>query len=235
MILVIKHIAIEGPGTLGEFLQAHGFALQTVELDRGELLPRKTKDLKAVVCLGGPMNVYEEEQYPFLRDENVFIQEILKKGIPFLGICLGSQLLAKAAGAKVMRAKVAEIGFFPVRLTAEGQNDRLFAGLPDSFEVFQWHGDTFDIPSTGTWLAAGEQCSHQAFRVGEKAYGLQFHVEIMGQTIEQWAKAYFKKGNSQQKTLRQQMLYDFANKKETFNTQANRIYNNFLEIIGDRK
>src|SRR3990167_5149044 len=110
MILFIKHIDIEGPETLQPVFESHGFQCQIIDLSLGDLLPEDFSDLEAVVVLGGPMNVYEEDKYPFLKMENVFIQKILQKKIPYLGICLGSQLLAKAAGAKVTSSAVEEIG-----------------------------------------------------------------------------------------------------------------------------
>ncbi len=110
MILIIKHIDIEGPGTFGDFLTTKGEPFRIVELGAGEKLPSNLDGIHAVVVLGGPMNVYEEDKYPFLKDENSFIQDVLKKEIPYFGICLGSQLLAKAAGARVVRSPVKEIG-----------------------------------------------------------------------------------------------------------------------------
>ena len=104
MILIIKHIEHEGSGTIEEFFRRHGFSVKTVELSRGDFLPDDVSSLEAVVSMGGPMNVYEEDIYPFLKEEDIFIKKIVREEIPFLGICLGSQLLAKAAGAKVTTA-----------------------------------------------------------------------------------------------------------------------------------
>ena len=129
MILIIKHIDIEGPGTLGDFLDSQGEACCTLELGAGEPLPVDAKAYKAVVVLGGPMNVYEEDRYPFLKSENEFIQKVLRQEIPFLGICLGAQLLAKAAGAQVVRSPVKEIGWYRVEFTPEGRKDPLLEGF----------------------------------------------------------------------------------------------------------
>src|SRR5277367_2970910 len=143
MILVIKHIDIEGPGTLGDFLKAQGEPFCVIELGAGEQLPLDPKIFKAVVVLGGPMNVDEENIYPFLKPENDFIQKVLKARIPYLGICLGSQLLAKAAGARVVKSPIKEIGWYQIQKCQLAYSDRLFDGFCEEVPVFQWHGDMF--------------------------------------------------------------------------------------------
>ena len=191
MILFLKHIAIEGPETLGRFLEGKGFDIKILELQDGDSLPQNLDDVEAVVSLGGPMNVYEEDKHPFLKQENVFLKKVLEKEIPFIGLCLGSQLLAKACGAKVRESPKKEIGFFSVQLTPEGKKDPLFAGLSENLDVYQWHEDMWELPSEATLLASSGACPHQAFRVGANAYGLQFHVEITDVSIKEWAQAYF--------------------------------------------
>lgn len=184
--LIIKHIENEGPVTIGEYLKKIKTETQTIELWRGEELPTDLSDISSVVCLGGPMNVYEEEKYPFLKKENAFIKEVLKKSIPFFGVCLGAQLLAKAAGAKVYKAAEEEIGWSKIKLTQEGKKDKIFSGLDtDTLDVFQWHGDTFDIPKDGVLLAEGDKVKNQAFRIGS-AYGFQFHIEVDEEKLAEW-------------------------------------------------
>ncbi len=184
--LIIKHIGNEGPVTIGVYLKKIKAETQTIELWRGEELPTDLSDISSVVCLGGPMNVYEEEKYPFLKKENAFIKEVLKKGIPFFGVCLGAQLLAKAAGAKVYKAAEEEIGWSKIKLTQEGKKDKIFSGLDaDTLDVFQWHGDTFDIPKGGVLLAEGDKVKNQAFRIGS-AYGFQFHIEVDEEKLSEW-------------------------------------------------
>ncbi len=146
MILFIKHIDIEGPETLGVYFEKQGFALSVVDLHRGGQLPADLKHVNAVVSLGGPMNVYEEDKYPFLKDEDIFLKKVLKENVPFLGICLGSQLLAKASGGSVVRSPQEEIGWFDITLTPQGARDPLFAGLSPVMEVYQWHGDMCVVP-----------------------------------------------------------------------------------------
>lgn len=185
-ILIIKHVENEGPVTIGEYLKKNKIESETVELWRGEELPSDLSGISSVVCLGGPMNVYEEEKHPFLKKEDAFIKEVLKKDIPYFGVCLGAQLLAKAAGAKVYKAAEEEIGWSKIKLTDEGRKDKIFSGLDtDVLDVFQWHGDTFDIPKDGILLAEGDKVKNQAFRIGN-AYGFQFHVEIDEEKLAEW-------------------------------------------------
>ncbi|MFA5059382.1 MAG: type 1 glutamine amidotransferase [Candidatus Omnitrophota bacterium] len=228
MILIIKHIAVEGPGTIASFFQKKK-TLKTIELSAGDPLPRDLKGVEAVIVMGGPMNVDEEDKYPFLRDENIFIQNVLKKEIPYLGICLGSQLLAKASGAKVAKSPVEEIGWFKVSL----EKDPIFENLENNIDVFQWHGDTFDIPKSGKLLATATGCHHQALKVGTNAYGLQFHVEVTGRIIDSWIKAHFKGDTRKQKS--EEMISTYLKLKSAFNRNAETVYQNFEKIIEQSK
>src|SRR3989339_454973 len=128
-ILIVKHIENEGAGTLETFFKGRGFVPVILELAKGESFPENIKEYKAVVIMGGPMNVYEEDKYYFLKEENIFIKEILREKIPFLGICFGAQLLAKALGAKIKKAPVKEIGWYEISLTKEGKEDPFFKSI----------------------------------------------------------------------------------------------------------
>ncbi len=184
--LVIKHVRREGPGTLGEFLKGRGMELDVREMEDGDALPANLDGYGLLLVMGGPMNVDEEDAFPFLSGEIELIQEAIERDVPMLGICLGSQLLCKAAGGRVTAGPEKEIGWYEVDLTPEGRRDPLFEGLPHTFPVFQWHGDTFSIPEGGVNLAASSACARQAIRVGRRAYGLQFHVEVDGPMIREW-------------------------------------------------
>jgi len=234
MILIIKHIDIEGPETIGEHFKKKGYDLKIIDLSLGESLPSNFSDIEAVVVLGGPMNVYEEEKYPFLKPENAFIKKVLKEQIPYLGICLGSQLLAKSCGAKVTKSPVKEVGWFKVDLTQEGKKDVLFDGLDDKIDVFQWHEDTFAVPQGGNWLGKSKGCAHQAFRVGPCAYGVQFHFEITDKSIKDWSDAYFK-DTRVLKNRKQSMLNMYKKKKKVFHDTGRTICDNFLKIVADRR
>jgi len=223
MFLIVKHIDIEGPGTFGDFLNERGIPFTTIELGAGQKLPANLDGIKAVVVLGGPMNVDEEHLHPFLKAENAFIQRVLREEVPYLGICLGSQLLAKAAGAKVVKSPVKEIGWYTVTLTAHGKEDPLFDGFLEDGPIYHWHGDMFHIPANGRLLATAGGCPHQALRVGKNAYGLQFHVEVTDRSIREWCDEY--KGDNARS-----MMDDYWKYKAAFDRQARTLYGNFLEI-----
>lgn len=231
MILIIKHIDIEGPGTLGEFLDKEKIPYCIIDLNSAEDLPSTMEGIHGVVVLGGPMNVDEETKYPWLIKENIFIQDIIAQSIPFLGICLGSQLLAKAAGAKVVKSPVKEIGWYNVTLTPEGRKDPLFQGFSEDDMIYHWHGDMFEIPSQGTLLATAQECPHQALKVGNNAYGLQFHIEITDKSIQEWCDEYAHNDLPGRKEHVKSMINDYWLYQKKFNQQAEVVYKNFLEIV----
>jgi GMP synthase-like glutamine amidotransferase len=212
---------------LGAFFVKKGISLEVVNLHEGEKLPRDLRGLEAVVSLGGPLNVYEEAEYSFLRDEDDFLKKVLAKEIPFLGICLGSQLLAKAAGGRVVRSPQEEIGWFNIEVTEAGVKDPLFAGLPKAMEVYQWHGDMCQLSPEAILLATAKGCPVQAFRYGPKAYGLQFHAEITDKSIDEWSKDY-----APEKQLeREAMLERYDQVKVRFHQQGQVLCENFLRIM----
>jgi GMP synthase (glutamine-hydrolysing) len=184
--LVLQHISVEGPGRLAPFLEQRGWTLETVALYAGAPLPEQPGAYQAIIVMGGPMGVYDDAMYPFLRQEHDFLQRAIAQEVPLLGICLGSQLLAKALGARVYRNPQKEIGWYTVDLTAAGYTDPLFAGIDSPVRVFQWHGDAFELPSGATALASSPLCTHQAFRYGDRVYGLLFHLELTPEIIHSW-------------------------------------------------
>ena len=235
MVLFIKHIDIEGPDTFGEYFRRRGIEVRTVDMHHHGLLPENPHGIDAVISLGGPMNVYEEEKYPFLIAESEFIKKILSAKVPFMGICLGSQLLAKVCGAKVRMSPEKEIGFFPVHLSGYGQKDALFKGLPEGLEVFQWHEDMWELPSGATLLASSLGCPHQAFKVGPCAYGIQFHMEVTEPTIREWIEAYFTGKNISEMEQKEAILADYRRHRDSFNRMAETMYANFLKVMDQGK
>jgi len=189
-VLFFRHIKIEGPGLIGEILKSKGIPFEIVDVYEDASFPETLDNLGALFFLGGPMNVYEENSYPFLEQENVFIKKCIDAGIPIFGICLGAQLIAKALGAHVKKGKEKELGWGTISLTSEGANDPLFKNMEKNVPVFQWHGDTFDIPEGAVHLAASDKCVNQAFRYGKMVYGFQFHCEVSQGMGLEWTKAY---------------------------------------------
>lgn len=189
-VLVVQNVEIEGPGLLGELLEGVGHTVDLRCAEAGDRLPDGMRGFGGLVVLGGPMNVYEEDAYPHLRQVGVLLDEALAGELPVVGLCLGAQLMAKARGAVVRRNPVKEIGVYHVELTADGAADPVFAGLEPRVPVFQWHGDTFDLPDGARLLATGRECRHQAFRYGRRAYGFQFHWEVDGVMVGAWARDY---------------------------------------------
>jgi len=183
-VAVIMHIESEGPGLFGELLRSSGAEVRAVRLHRGDPLPA-VGEIDAALSMGGPMNVYEEAEHPFLADETLFLREAAARDLPVLGICLGAQMIAKAAGAAVTKNPVPELGWGIVALTEAGKVDPLFSGLPDVLPVFQWHGDTFAIPADGALLATGGDCRTQALRY-RNCWGLQFHLEADRTLLASW-------------------------------------------------
>jgi GMP synthase (glutamine-hydrolysing) len=185
-ILVFQHVAHELLGTLNPLLKDSGFRIRYVNFDRDPAARPSLDGYFGLVVLGGPMNVNEVDLYPFLAVEVELVAEALQRGMPVLGICLGAQILARALGADVRPHHSKEIGWYQINPTAAGADDPVFAGMSDTEHIFQWHGDTFDIPSGAVHLASSPDCENQAFRYGDTAYGLQFHLEVDRPMVERW-------------------------------------------------
>jgi GMP synthase-like glutamine amidotransferase len=182
--LVIRNVEAEDAGLLGEILTEEGIEARTADAFAGAIVPTTAADLGGLVVLGGPMGVYEAERYPALEAERRLLRAATDAGLPVLGICLGAQLLAAAFGARVYPGPRKEIGWAPVELTAAGRADPVLGALTDAPAVFHLHGDTFDLPAGAVHLARSPLYAQQAFRVGARAYGLQFHLEFTVATIE---------------------------------------------------
>jgi GMP synthase (glutamine-hydrolysing) len=189
-IWILQHHPVENLGTIAEALEGAALAWQYVRCFQGQPVPAEMRGAGGLIIMGGPMGVEDTARYPFVADELRLIENALKENKPILGVCLGSQLLAAALGAKVRKGARREIGWLPVRLTAEAQQDRLLSGSPESFTAFHWHGDIFELPRGAVALASSEQAPVQAFRHGDKAYGFLFHLETTEATVRAMVREF---------------------------------------------
>lgn len=179
MVLILRHEPFEH---LGHFADVIDVIEDYVYHDLGEPLPEENHS--GLIIMGGPVSA--NDNLPGLKDELGLIEEALHDEVPVLGICLGSQLIAKALGARVFRNAELEIGWEQVWLTEAGKRDSVMGGIASPETFFHWHGETFDLPQGAEWLAYSEKCRHQAYRYGPKVYGIQFHPEITAEMIEDW-------------------------------------------------
>ena len=169
----LKHVPFEGPGAFATALTERGVSLERYLVPQ-DGLPKDAGDL--LIVMGGPMSVNDTDSW--IAEETEFIRSVILDGKPVIGVCLGSQFMAKALGATVRSGKALEIGMTPIKLTAQAKQDPIFSGLPESFEVFEWHGEVFDLPKDSVPLAGSDIAPLQAFRYGARAYGLLFHLEM---------------------------------------------------------
>jgi GMP synthase-like glutamine amidotransferase len=188
---VVQHVSYEGPGLIGDALRQAGRTFEVVRADLGDAYPT-VSELGGLVVMGGPMGVHDVAEYPWLLAERELLVAAVEDGLPVLGVCLGAQQLALALGAEVTAGPAAEIGVGSVELTGQGRLDPVFGpeygGLARSdIACVHWHQDTFALPTGATHLAATPRYPNQAFRVGDRVYGLQFHVEVDRSLAQSWA------------------------------------------------
>lgn len=183
---MVQHTPTEGPGLLAAVLAGAEMPNRIVRLDLGESLPDPA-DVSGVVVMGGPMGVHDTADHPWLVSEKRWLAEAVDAGLPVLGVCLGAQLVAAALGADVTTGPSPEIGIGRITLDAEGLIDPLLGPEGDQLPVVHWHGDTFAIPDGATRLASSDRYQNQAFRYGDRVYGLQFHLEVDDEVAASWA------------------------------------------------
>lgn len=227
MIAIIKHVEIEGPGIFEFFLRVYGQEIKIIELARGDKLP-KVDECTAIISLGGPMSVYDNDKYEFLSEEELFLKQAIDKEIPTLGICLGAQLLAKVCGVSVSKAEKPETGWFKVKLTKAAQRDVLFENLKNTLMVFQWHEDTFNLPKGSSLLVRGDLCRNQAVRFAKYAWGLQFHPEMNAKMIKDWVRAH-PHALDEKKAIASYFKY-----QEMYLSQAKMICANFMGLVAKK-
>lgn len=189
-ILVLQHVAHEPLGTLNPLLKAHGFRIRYVNFGRDPHAQPSMEGYNGLIILGGPMGIYESDQYPHIKTELRLIEEALKKNVPILGICFGAQLIAHALSSNVRKHHMKEVGWHDVHFKPAKDGDALFKNFGTTEKIFQLHGDTFDVPRGTEHLAFTQICEGQAFRYGDKVYGLQFHLEVDEPMIHRWLKIH---------------------------------------------
>ena len=180
----LQHVPFENAANIGVWAQDRGYVVTHTQLYTDQALP-PIEEIDMLAIMGGPMNIYQHRDHPWLLKEKRFIERAVGAGIPMIGVCLGAQLIADVLGAKVTQNPQVEIGWFPVQLTLEGRESRFLGRLPSKFMAFHWHGDTFGIPSGATHLAQSSACSHQAFEYAGNVVGLQFHLEYSAKSIQE--------------------------------------------------
>ncbi len=184
-ILIFRHLANEGPGYLAEFLQRNGVAYTIIAIDKNQPVPESLENVAGLVFMGGPMSV--NDPLPWIADEIWLIQQAFRQNLPMLGHCLGGQLISKALGGRVGPNPVKEIGWLPVQRTLDSGVQDWLRGLPENFEAFHWHGETFSIPSGATTILSSAECPYQGFVIGN-TLALQCHVEMTADMVRDWAQ-----------------------------------------------
>jgi len=237
-IIVLQHIKIEDPGYIKDLMLEDGFKLTTIELDEGEKIPKNLNEFDGMFCMGGPMDTYMEKDYPWLIEEKKRIKEFVKElKKPYLGFCLGCQLLGEVIGGKVVRSNPAEIGIMDINFTKEKASDKLFSEFPDKIKSLQWH--SFEVKGIEdnnevTLLASSPITKYQIFKYQNHAYGIQFHIEIKDTTVNEWGCVpEYKKALEDQLGEGALEKFDHSAKEnmEAMNNNSKILYNNFKKIL----
>ena len=223
MLHIIQNDPEVPPGNIIQTLADLGLPYFLHHPYLGEPLP-DLRDITALIVMGGAMGANDDDWHPFLTELKHFIRKVVEQGKPYLGICLGGQLLAAALGARVVSHRWEELGTLAVELTEDGQSDRLFAGIGAEFTTFQWHHDSFDIPQGAVLLATSPACPHQAFRIGTHAWGTQFHPEVTGEIIRDWCA-----WDPATKARSEELVAAWQAKNESYQRTARQILVNFLD------
>jgi GMP synthase (glutamine-hydrolysing) len=187
--LAVVHQRDAGPGVFADAMVSEGVELEPWYRAESDRPPGEMGDYGAVLTFGGAMHADQEDQHAWIASEKALLADLLESGMPLLGVCLGSQLLAAAAGAEVTRAREPEVGWYDVEVTSEGADDPLIGALAPRFEAFEWHSYEFDLPPGGVPLATSPVCL-QAYRIGAVAWGIQFHAEVTASEAARWIDDY---------------------------------------------
>ena len=237
-ILSLQHIAIEDPGTFKDFLLADGHELITVQLDEGDSIPSHLDEFDAMLCMGGPMDTFMESEYPWLISEKKAIGEyVLNLKKPFLGFCLGCQLLGEVLGGKVVQSTPPEIGVLDIDINETENTDPVFNFLPKKIKALQWHSyevQGLENNKLVNVIGSSPTTKYQIFGYDNHAYGIQFHLEIRKSTVDDWAAVPEYK-NALEKSLGQDALPQMKNmvnqEIDSMMSQCNQLYRNFISLI----
>ena len=237
-ILILQHISIETPGYIKDLMIKDGLNLTTIELDKGEKIPDHIDSFDAMLCMGGPMDTWMEEQYPWLVEEKKKIKEfVIDLEKPFLGFCLGCQLLGEIVGGKVVQSPTPEIGILDLNMKKEKKDDSLFSEFPDTIKALQWHSyevEGLENNNNVTLLASSPVTKYQIFKYKNHAYGIQFHIEIKDNTVSQWSCVPEYK-RALEKSLGKDALEKFeiqtAQNMSDLNNYSTVLYKNFRNLI----
>ena len=231
-VIVLQHAPNEGLGIIGPILEKRDLIPHFVRLYEGDEVPDSIDRVAALIILGGPMSANDVSNHPYIKDEIRLIQDAFRFGTSILGICLGAQLIALAAGAAVYKGSEKEIGWYDISLTADGGRDPLFGTLPETLKVFQWHGETFDMPVGSSRLATSDLFENQLIRVVGHAYALQFHLEV----DEAMIRSFIEAGGEELAELKgsidpDAVLADIPNYVSILNEYGNRFFDAFFALV----
>lgn len=226
MLYIIQNDPEVPPGLVTEELDRLGVAWRTVHPYRGEALPEISSTM-AIIVMGGAMGANDDARHPFLTSLKSYMRILVEKEVPYLGICLGGQLLAAALGAEVISNVYREKGTLSVALTEAGAEDRLFRGIGREFVSFQWHNDSFGIPEGAVKLAFSDACPNQAFRIGPCAWGTQFHPEVDEAIVREWS-AWTKETASRS----EEFVAEYRQQEAAYLEVSRRLMKSFVEVAG---
>jgi GMP synthase (glutamine-hydrolysing) len=237
-LLVLQHVAHELLGTLNPLLKRAGFRIRYVNFARHPDAQPNLQGYDGLIILGGPMSVNDASRLPHLTTELRLIEDAIRRNLPILGICLGAQLIAKTLGAEVYPNREKEIGWYDLSPTEHAGSDRLLEALNNTEKIFQWHGETFDIPRSTSHLAFSALCANQAFRYGEKVYGFQFHMEVDEPMIHRWLRV--PENQNEIASLRgdrhiDQIYSDTVRHMARLSEISECVFNSFINLFGTEK